>query len=100
MEFFKSFGDIYNYVHSQKEFVKIIPPEEEDWIRFHKKMEKFSDEKKECMYKMILHYSFLENGKIDSLPYTLKQKGNDVHISYSDLPYPLQYMILELSSRS
>ena len=45
---------------------------------------------------MILHYSFLQDKKLNSLPYTLKQKGNDIHIPYSELPYPLQYMILEL----
>jgi|LakMenEpi03Aug12_release.lakeMendotaPanAssembly.Ray.scaffolds.fasta_scaffold1218187_2 hypothetical protein len=96
MEFFKLFKEIYNKIHIEKEFVKLIPPPEEDWIHFQKKIEKFSEEKKEWIYKMILHYSFLQDKKLNSLPYTLKQKGNDIHIPYSELPYPLQYMILEL----
>jgi hypothetical protein len=98
MDFFKKFSEIYNQVYTQKEFLKIIPPPEEDWILFHKKLEKLPEEKKEWIYKMILHYSFLEERKINSLPYTLKQKGSDIHIPYSELPYPLQYMILELIS--
>jgi hypothetical protein len=96
MDFFKTFSEIYNRVYTQKEFIKIIPPSEQDWILFHKKFEKFTEEKKEWVYKMILHYAFLQERKMDSLPYTLKQKGEDVHIIYSDLPYPLQYMLLEL----
>ena len=99
MDFFKTFSEIYNQVYTQKEFIKIIPPPEEDWILFHKKFEKLPEDKKESIYKMILHYSFLQERNMNPLPYTLKHKGNDIHIPYSELPYPLQYMILDFISK-
>lgn len=99
MEFFKMFTEIYNSVYSKKEFVKIIPPSEEEWIHFHKKLEKTKEQKKEQLYLMILHYHYLHEKKMEILPYTLKQKGDSIHIPYSEIPCVLQHMIIELSNR-
>ena len=99
MDFFKTFTEVYNMIHSKKQFVKIIPPSEEEWIQFHKKLEKFSETKKEQIYLTIIHYHFLEKKKLENLPYTLKQKGNDIHIPYSEIPFPLQHILIELSNR-
>jgi len=89
------FTEIYNAVYSKKQFVKIIPPTEEEWIQFHKKLEKTNEIKKEQIYLMILHYYFLQEKKLEELPYTLKQKGMDIHIPYSEIPCPLQHMLIE-----
>ncbi len=83
MEFFKMFSTIYNIVYSKKQFVTIIPPAEEEWIQFTKKLEKMENDKKEQIYLMILHYYFLHEKKVENLPYTLKQKGDSIYIPYS-----------------
>lgn len=93
------FTEIYNTVYSKKQFVKIIPPTEEEWIKFHKKLEKISNFKKEQIYLTILHYHFLQEKRFEELPYTLKQKGEDIHIPYSEIPCPLQHILIELSER-
>jgi hypothetical protein len=95
MEFFKMFMELYNNINSNKEFIKIIPPTEEEWIKFHKNLEKTKNEKKEQLYLMILHYHFLQEKKMEILPYTLKQKGDSIHIPYSELPCVLQHMLIE-----
>lgn len=95
MDFFKKFTDIYNNIHSKKEFAKLIPPSEEEWIRFHKKLEKSNEEKKEQLYLLILHYYYLNEKKIEMMPYTLKQKGDSIQIPYSEIPCFLQHMIIE-----
>jgi hypothetical protein len=95
MDFFKKFAELYNNIHSKKEFIKIIPPCEEEWIKFNKKLEKTNEQKKEQIYLMILHYHFLHEKKMIILPYTLKQKGDSIHIPYSEIPCVLQHMLIE-----
>jgi len=96
MEFFQQFSKTYNQVHKTKNFIQIIPPNEEEWMEFSKRLSSLTSSQKETIYLTILHYSFLTEKRIEQFPYGIKKKGNDLQIPYSDLPFTLQHILLTL----
>ena len=97
MDFLKEFSRIYDNINTNKKYCKIIPPKEEEWLEFHKIETTLSDEQKKWIYLSIIHYYYLENKDLEELPYSLKQKGKDIQFTYSELPFILQHIIIELS---
>jgi hypothetical protein len=95
MEFFKKFQDSYNYVCKNKHYVKIIPPNEDEWIEFQSKLEKLDISKTELIYMCILHYNFINTKKMEEMPYGIKKQNNTIQITYSNLPYLLQHLLLD-----
>jgi hypothetical protein len=96
MDFFQKFTSIYNKVQKNQHFNKIIPPNDEEWIEFSKRLESFSDEYKEYIYLFILHYHYLITKTLEPLPYDIKIKNKEIIINYSNLPFILQHIILSL----
>ena len=94
MEFFQQFSTLYNQVHKNQHFSKIIPPTDEEWNVFIKKMDKMTDIQKEYFYLSILHYHFLTTKKLDDYPYGIKRKDKDIIINYSNIPYLLQHILI------
>lgn len=96
MEFFQKFSKTYNKIFERNKFVKIIPPTDEEWDVFSKKISEFSLEQREYIYLSILHYYYIDNKKLEDLPYDLKLKDGELLINYSVLPSALQHLILNL----
>lgn len=97
MDFFIRFAKLYNEVF-HRSFIKTIPPSQEDWEDFEKKLSKYDNKEREFIYLSILHYYFLTTKKVENLPFGLKRKGNDILITYSNLPSALQHILI-LSSK-
>jgi|LauGreDrversion4_2_1035121.scaffolds.fasta_scaffold499601_2 hypothetical protein len=96
MEFFQTFTTIYNKVQKNQHFNKIIPPNDEEWLEFSKKLETSDVSLKDNIYLYIVHYHYLTTGILDQYPYGIKNKGKDIVINYSNLPYILQHIILSI----
>jgi hypothetical protein len=82
MDFFQTFTNIYNKVQKNQHFNKIIPPNDEEWIEFSKRLENFD---KEYIYLFILHYHYLTSKTLDPYPYGIKFKNKEITINYSKL---------------
>ena len=91
MEFFQRFAKTYNIIFEKNKLAKKIPPPEEEWIEFMKKIDSVN---KEELYMTILHYHFLCTKKHDELPYSMKLKNNELIINYKYLPSELQHIII------
>jgi hypothetical protein len=96
MEFFQTFSSIYNQVNKTHHFAKIIPPSDEDWMVFSKKVDTLTNQQKENLYLTILHYHFLTTKKMEEFPYGIKRKGKDIIINYTDIPFTLQHMLMSI----
>jgi hypothetical protein len=94
MEFFQSFAKTYNEIFEKNKLAKKIPPSEEEWIEFMKKIDSVN---KEELYMTILHYHFLSTKKHDELPYSMKLKNNELIINYKYLPSELQHIIISMN---
>jgi len=94
MEFFQYFSDAYNQVHRNRQFSKLIPPSDEEWNQFEKKLDIMTEKKREYFYMTILHYYFLTTKKLDDYPYGIKRKGKDLIVNYQNLPYLLQHILI------
>ena len=98
MDFFKKFKDLYNYSKSVENVIYI---NDEAWIDFQNKIKSYNVEMFETLYKVILHYHYIETKKLDDFPYKLKiynesETGDNNGITFEpkNLPYCLQYMLL------
>jgi thiamine pyrophosphokinase len=94
MDFFQKFRQLYNYSKSVENIIFI---NDEAWIEFQNKSKHFSIETFETLYKVILHYHYIETKKTDDFPYKLKNyNGIEGGIIFEpkNLPLCLQYMLL------
>jgi len=94
MEFFQNFSNAYKHVHKSRNFAKTIPPSDEEWNEFIKKMETLNDKQKEYLYLSIVHYHYLTMKTVEEYPYGIKFKGKDLVVNYSNLPHILQHILL------
>ena len=114
MEFFKRFKELYNYSKSVENIIFI---NDEAWIDFQNKIKNYNFESEasgdlergseifEELYKVILHYYYIETKKLEDFPYKLKiyngtengvkgESGNGITFEPKNLPVCLQYMLL------
>jgi hypothetical protein len=104
MDFFQRFKQLYNY---SKSVESVIYVNDEAWVDFQNKSKHFSKEIYEELYKVIVHYHYIETKKLDDYPYKLKSyngiengvkvKGeveNGVTFEPKNLPLCLQYILL------
>ncbi len=113
MDFFKRFKELYNF---SKSVEKTIYINDEAWIDFQNKIksynvEMFKSEASgdlerssgifETLYKVILHYHYIETKKLEDFPYKLKiynevngGSNNGITFEPKNLPLCLQYMLL------
>jgi hypothetical protein len=98
MDFFSKFKQLYNFSKSVESTIYIT---DEAWIMFQEKIKYFSLENFEELYKVILHYHYIETKKLDDFPYKLKiyngiETGNSNGITFEpkNLTKCLQYMLL------
>jgi hypothetical protein len=96
MDFFQTFTSIYNKVQKNQHFSKIIPPNDEEWVEFSKRLDSFDDKYKEYVYLFILHYHYLTTKTLDIAPYGIKIKNKEIAINYGNLPFILQHIILSI----
>ena len=94
MDFFSRFKQLYNFSKSVENTIYIT---DEAWLMFQEKIKYFSLENFEELYKVIVHYHYIETKKLEDFPYKLKiYNGTDGGIIFEpkNLPYCLQYMLL------
>lgn len=96
MDFFQQFSKTYNKIFEKNKFVNVIPPTDEEWEIFSRKISEYSLEQREYIYLSIIHYHFLQDKITMELPYNLKLKEGELLITYANLPNPLQHLILNL----
>jgi hypothetical protein len=102
MDFFQRFRQLYNY---SKSVENVIYVKDEAWVDFQNKSKHFSKEMFETLYKVILHYHYIETKKLEDFPYKLKKFNgiengvngeiiNEITFEPKNLPLCLQYMLL------
>lgn len=104
MDFFKRFKELYNFSKSVESTIHIT---DEAWLDFQNKIKNYNIEMFEVLYRVILHYHYIETKKLNDFPYKLKiyngiengvksETGNSNGITFEpkNLPYCLQYMLL------
>jgi hypothetical protein len=102
MEFFKKFRELYNYsksIENTEEFYSFV--DDKAWMEFQNKIKNYSLETFEVLYRVILHYHYIETKKLNDFPYKLKiyngiegKVGNGITFEPKNLPLCLQYMLL------
>lgn len=104
MEFFAKFKQLYNYsksIEASEEFQVSI--NEGAWIDFQEKIKTYSFDMFETLYRVILHYHYLETKQLNDFPYKLKvynrienevKDGNGITFEPKNLPVCLQYILL------
>jgi hypothetical protein len=94
MEFYTKFRELYNVAKSNENTIEI---KDEEWKEFNKKLSSYTLESLENIYKVILHYHYIENKKNDMFPYGLKRYHDSEGITFEprNLPLSLQYIILK-----
>ena len=100
MEFFTRFKQLYNFSKSVESTIYIT---DEAWYEYQDKIKTYNVEMFETLYKVIVHYHYIETKKLDDFPYKLKVyngvgieegSGNGITFEPKNLPYCLQYMLL------
>lgn len=94
MEFYTKFRELYNVAKAKESSIEI---KDEEWKDFNKKLSSYSLENLEEIYKVILHYYYIENKKSEMFPYGLKRYHDSEGITFEpkNLPLCLQYIILK-----
>ena len=94
MDFFKRFKELYNFAKSNE---KDIFVNTEAWIIFQNESKKFKLEDFEMLYKVIVHYHYIETKILEDYPYKLKiysETEGGIVFDPKNLPLCLQYMLL------
>lgn len=98
MEFFSRFKQLYNFSKSVESTIYIT---EGAWYDFQEKIKDYSLEMFEELYRVIVHYHYIETKKLDDYPYKLKSYngdrndvGNGIVFEPKNLPLCLQYILL------
>ncbi len=96
MDFFQKFKQLYNHSKSVETVIFI---NDEAWIEFQNKIKNYNTEIFEVLYKVIVHYHYIETKKLEDFPYKLKSYNgveNDGGVMFEpkNLPICLQYMLL------
>lgn len=100
MDFFSKFKQLYNFAKSTEnleEFKSSI--NDESWYEFQEKSSNYDLEKFETLYRVIVHYHYIETKVLENYPYKLKlyngtKSENGVTFEPKNLPLCLQYILL------
>ena len=98
MDFFSKFKQLYNFAKSaenMEEFQSSI--DDQAWYDFQEKSSSYDLEKFEILYRVIVHYHYVETKFLENYPYKLKLykgDGNGVTFEPKNLPLCLQYILL------
>ena len=66
MEFYTKFRELYNVAKTKESSIEF---KDEEWKDFNKKLSSYSLENLEEIYKVILHYYYIENKKVSKEKY-------------------------------
>jgi hypothetical protein len=96
MDFFKKFKELYNH---SKSFENVMFINSESWLNFQNKIKDYNYEKYEILYRVIVHYHYVETHKLEDFPYKLKiystsETENGIVFEPKNLPLCLQYILL------
>lgn len=105
MEFFTKFKQLYNFSKSIESTEELHSSVSEDvWYEFQDNIKDYSFDMFEVLYKVIVHYHYIETKKLEDFPYKLRlyngSKVNDSEVRNGivfepkNLPLCLQYMLL------
>ena len=94
MEFYTKFRELYNISKANE---KTIIISDEEWKDFNRKLSSYTLENLEDIYKVILHYYYIETKETEMFPYGLKRYHDSEGITFEPryLPICLQYILLK-----